>query len=147
MNRNLNSGAETSAAFVAASGIVGVGIDLVENARLAGSISKFGDRFLRRVFCGGEIDYCQRMRNPVPHYAARFAAKEATAKAFGCGIGEHLSFLDMEVTRSESGAPALLLHGAGRDLAARRGVTHILISLSHTEHYATASIVLTGAAL
>jgi len=125
--------------------IIGIGVDLVENARIASSVEQYGDRFLERVFCESELIYCRSMRNPAPHYAARFAAKEAVAKAFGCGIGKDLGFLDMEVTRDESGAPGMLLQGAGRSLATRRGLTRILLSLSHTEHYAVANAVLIAA--
>jgi holo-[acyl-carrier protein] synthase len=122
--------------------IIGTGLDLVENARIARSIAKFGDRFLHRIFAAGEIAYCKPMREPAPHYAARFAAKEAVAKAFGCGIGEWIGFLDIEVVRDSSGAPSVTLHGPGRELAVSRGVTQIFLSLSHTEHYATASALL-----
>ena len=124
--------------------ILGTGIDLVENARIEASIEKFGEHFLRRIFTDAEIAYCAPMRNATPHYAARFAAKEAVAKAFGCGIGESLGWLDMEVIRAESGAPSVLLHGAGRDLAAQRGATRIFLSLSHTENYSVASVTLVG---
>lgn len=124
--------------------IIGIGIDLVENARIAGSISKFGDRFLHRVFCEGEIAYCQAMRHNTPHYAARFAAKEAVSKAFGCGIGNQLGLLDIEVVRSPAGAPGILLHGHGVELARQHGVTRIFLSLSHTDHYATAQALLSG---
>lgn len=122
--------------------ILGTGIDLVENARIAASIEKFGDAFLHRIFTVGEIAYCAPMRNPIPHYAARFAAKEAVSKAFGCGIGAELGWLDMEVIREATGAPTLLLHGAGRELAAQRCVNRIFLSLSHTENYAVASVTL-----
>lgn len=124
--------------------ILGTGIDLVENARIAASIEKLGEPFLRRIFTAGEIEYCQKMRNPAPHFAARFAAKEAVSKAFGSGIGEQLSWLDMEVTRDALGAPSVLLHGGGKALATTRGVQRIFLSLSHTEHYAVASATLVG---
>jgi len=128
----------------AASRIIGIGIDLVENGRIAASIQKLGDRFLERVFTANEIGYCKQMRSPAPHFAVRFAAKEAVSKAFGCGIGVQLSWLDIEVTRSESGAPTMVLHGRGRELAAKRGVEQILLSLSHTEYYSTANVLLAG---
>jgi len=124
--------------------VLGIGIDLVENRRIARSLEKFGDRFLQRVFCPAEVEYCRRMHNPVPHYAARFAAKEAVSKAFGCGIGEEIGLLDIEVIRDERGAPAIRLHGNGLALSEVRGVKRILLSLSHTEHYAVASVTLLG---
>jgi|GEM_PF-89213 len=124
--------------------ILGTGIDLVENARMASSIGRFGDRFLERVFLPGEIAYCRAMRDPAPHYAARFAAKEALSKAFGCGIGASIGFRDVEVIRADSGAPSLRLHGGAAVLAGEWGVTRHFLSLSHTEHYAMAQVILTG---
>lgn len=124
--------------------ILGIGIDLVENARIAQSLEKFGEHFLKRAFCEGEVAYCQRMRHPAPHYAARFAAKEAVSKAFGCGIGAELGMRDIEVVRAESGAPSIILHGGGQSLAERRGVRQIFLTLSHTEHYAVAQVLLAG---
>ena len=135
------SGSQTPTAYPQ---ILGTGIDIVENARIAASVAKLGDRFLTRVFTENEIAYCKGMRHPAPHYAARFAAKEAVSKAFGCGIGEQLGWLDMEVTRSDTGAPAMLLHGKGAELAAARGVSAIFLSLSHSEHYAVANAMLAG---
>ena len=125
-------------------GVLGTGIDLVENARIAASIEKFGDRFLHRIFTASEIAYCAQMRNPVPHYAARFAAKEAVSKAFGTGIGKQLGWLDMEVAHNEAGAPFVILHGHGAELSAQRGVRQVFVSLTHTDHYAAASATIVG---
>ena len=124
--------------------ILGTGIDLVENARIAASIAKFGDRFLHRIFTEGEIAYCAAMPNPVPHYAARFAAKEAVSKAFGTGIGKALGWKEIEVIRAESGAPSIVLHGGGEELAQRRGVRQVFTSLTHTDAYAAADALLVG---
>ena len=99
---------------------------------------------MHRVFRESELAYCKLMRNPIPHYAVRFAAKEAVAKAFGCGIGEHLGLTDIEVTRGETGAPGIVLHGPGAQLAADVGVAGIFLTLSHTDNYAVANVVLTG---
>jgi len=122
--------------------ILGTGIDVVENARIAASIERFGEKFLGRVFLAGEQAYCRAMRDPAPHYAARFAAKEAVSKAFGCGIGGELAFTDIEVTRAETGEPGIRLHGNGRRLAERRGVTRVFLSLTHTREYAAAHVLL-----
>ncbi len=124
--------------------ILGHGIDMVENDRIARSISEFGEGFVNRVFCAMEIEYCQRMREPAPHFAARWAAKEAVAKAFGTGIGASISFLDIEVRRKASGEPFVQLHGAGIELAARRSVTGVMLSLSHSRDYSIASVILVG---
>lgn len=124
--------------------IIGIGIDLVENARIAQSLEKFGEHFLHRIFCEGEIAYCQRMRFPVPHYAARFAAKEAVSKAFGCGIGAEIGMNDVEVVRGESGQPSIVLHRGAAALATERGVREVFVTLTHTDNYAVAQVLLAG---
>ena len=124
--------------------ILGTGIDLVENARIAASIEKFGDRFLHRIFTEGEIAYCASMANPTPHYAARFAAKEAVSKAFGTGIGKALGWREIEVLRDAAGAPSIALHDGASELAAQRGVKQIHVSLTHTDAYAAANALLVG---
>ena len=124
--------------------ILGVGIDLVEVARIEASVRQSGEKFLQRILLPGEIAYCLAYKTPGPHLAARFAAKEAVAKAFGTGIGGALGWLDMEVVRQESGEPRLVLHGKGKKLFAERGAKNLLISLSHTDNYATAMAVLEG---
>lgn len=125
--------------------ILGIGIDLVDNARIERSIAKLGDRFLDRIFTAAERAYCDSMRNPTPHYAARFAAKEAVAKAFGCGIGAEMEFHEIEVTRSESGAPAIALHGKAQASAERRGSPRIFLTLSHTDTHSIAQALVAGA--
>jgi len=122
--------------------IVGTGVDIVETQRVAESVEKFGERFLRRCFLPGEIAYCQAMRYPAPHFAARFAAKEAISKAFGTGIGRQLGWQDMEIAKRESGEPFIVWHGKGVELAAARGVTVALVSLAHTQEYAVAHAIL-----
>lgn len=117
------------------------GIDLVENARIATAIERTGSVFLRRTFTEAEVAYCQRHRDPVPHFAARFAAKEAVAKAFTTGIGEAAAFLEIEVIHLPGGAPAIRLHGAAAGTAAAQGITNLQLSLSHTDHYATAMVI------
>ena len=81
-------------------------------------------------------------KRPAPFLAARFAAKEAISKAFGTGIGAKLGWQDMEVGRKESGEPFVILHGGGQRLLAERGGRIVHLSLSHTEHYATAVAIL-----
>ena len=127
--------------------VLGIGVDLVECARIQRSIDRFGERFLQRVFTEGEIAYSQSMKYPARHFAARFAAKEALSKAFGTGIGKSMGWKDIDVHRKPSGEPFVVLEGGAKQLAADRGVEKIWISLSHTEHHAMAVIVLEGAAL
>ena len=124
--------------------ILGIGIDIIEVARVQGSVERFGDRFLKRVLLPDEIAYCQLHKSPGPFVAVRFAAKEAISKAFGTGIGAQLGWHDMEVRRKESGEPFVVLHGGGKQLFETRGAQRLLISLSHTQNYATAVAVLEG---
>ena len=122
--------------------VLGVGVDIVENARIERSLERFGERFLHRVFTAGEIEYCQSMKYPTRHFAARFAAKEAVSKAFGTGIGKAMGWRDIDVHRQGSGQPFVVLEGGARSVAAERGVSTVWISLSHTDHHAVATIVL-----
>ncbi|MCE0522437.1 MAG: holo-ACP synthase [Methylacidiphilales bacterium] len=124
--------------------ILGVGMDIVETKRIAESIARFGDRFLRRVFLEGEVAYAQSMKHPHLHLAARFAAKEAISKAFGTGIGRELGWRDLEIVREASGAPRVQLHGRAEAYAKARGVQAIHVSLSHTAEYGAASAVIVG---
>src|SRR6185312_1394271 len=100
---------------------VGIGIDIVDCARIESSIERFGDRFLHRVFTDGEIAYAQSMKFPARHLAARFAAKEALSKAFGTGIGKAMSWKDIDVHKKPSGEPFVVLEGGAKNLASDRG--------------------------
>lgn len=118
------------------------GIDLVENARIATALERGGEAFLRRTFTEAEVAYCQKHRDPVPHFAARFAAKEAVAKAFTTGIGEAAAFREIEVIHQPGGAPAIHLHGSAAATAAAQGMTSLQLSLTHTSHYSAAMVIL-----
>ena len=124
--------------------VIGIGVDLVECARIQHSLDRFGDRFLRRVFTEGEISYATSMKFPARHLAARFAAKEAVSKAFGTGIGSNMGWRDIDVHKKPSGEPFLVLTGGAEELAKMHGVTKALITLSHTDQHAMAMIVLEG---
>jgi holo-[acyl-carrier protein] synthase len=123
---------------------LGVGIDIIEVARIALSYEKFGERFMNRILLPDETAYCLLHKNPAPFVAARFAAKEAISKAFGTGIGAALGWHDMEIRRKETGEPFVILHGKGEKLFAARGAKQLLVSLSHTQSYAAATAVLEG---
>jgi len=125
--------------------VLGIGVDLVENARIEHSLERFGERFLKRVFTAGEIEYSRSMKYPARHLAARFAAKEAVSKAFGTGIGKAMGWKDIDVRRKESGEPFVVLEGDAKKLAEERKVSKVSISLSHTEHHAMAVIVVESA--
>jgi len=128
--------------------VIGIGVDLVECVRIRRSIDRFGDRFLHRVFTDGEIEYSMSMKFSERHLAARFAGKEAVAKASGTGIGKAMGWRNIDIRKKESGEPYLVFSGPAQELAAKRGVTSALITLSHTEQHAMASVVLesTGSA-
>jgi holo-[acyl-carrier protein] synthase len=122
--------------------IIGSGIDLAEIGRIQKTVDRFGGRFLDRVYTGAEQAYCLRKRRSAESLAARFAAKEAGAKALGTGISRGVTWLEIEVIREPSGRPALRFHGRAAELAARMGVARAALSLSHTAGLAMASVVL-----
>ena len=122
--------------------IVGSGIDLVEIARIQQCIDRYGSRFLDRVFTGAEQTYCLRKRASAESFAARFAAKEAGAKALGTGISQGVSWLEIEVVREPGGRPNLTFRGRAAEIAARLGATRAALSITHTSALAVASVVL-----
>jgi len=122
--------------------VLGVGVDIVECSRIRHSLERFGERFLHRVFTAGEIEYCQAMKYPARHFAARFAAKESVSKAFGTGIGKAMGWRDIDIRREGSGQPFVVLEGGAQKLAAERGVSAVWVSLSHTDHHAVATVVI-----
>jgi holo-[acyl-carrier protein] synthase len=115
--------------------IVGIGVDLVEVARVETAIEKWGERFLKRVFTPVEVEYCELHAARGIHYAARFAAKEAVRKA----TGENLKWTDVEITNEVQGKPVVRL--SGRNLTGETENTRILLSISHTDEYAVAYVV------
>lgn len=122
--------------------IVGSGIDMVEIARIQHSIDRYGARFLNRVFTASEQAYCLRKRNAAESFAARFAAKEAGAKALGTGISYGVNWLEIEVVREPSGRPTLCFHGRAAQIAAQIGSVRAALSITHTAQLSTASVVL-----
>ena len=88
--------------------VIGIGVDVIECSRIQRSIERFGDRFLHRVFTEGEIEYSMSMKFPERHLAARFAGKEAAAKAFGTGIGKATGWRNIDIRKKESGEPFLV---------------------------------------
>jgi holo-[acyl-carrier protein] synthase len=124
--------------------ILGIGIDWVETSRIERSLERFGERFINRVFVSSEVEYCQGMKSPGRHFAARFAAKEAVSKAFGTGIGKALGWRDIEVRRHPTGQPFVVLNGNGRLLAQERGVRQVFVSLTHHETASAAVALLVG---
>jgi len=123
--------------------ILGIGTDLLDVARMAKELESEGAGFRDTVFTPSEIVYCEAKRRPARHFAARFAAKEALFKALG-GSAPGSFWREVEVARPGDAPPRLLLHGGTKEAAARLGVKNILVSLSHTDSLAAASVVLQG---
>jgi holo-[acyl-carrier protein] synthase len=122
--------------------IIGSGIDLVEIGRIQQSMDRYGRRFLDRVYTSGEQEYCLRKRKSAESFAARFAAKEAGAKALGTGISHGVSWLEIEIVREPSGRPNLHFRGRAAQIATRLGVAHAALSITHTAELAMASVLL-----
>ena len=123
--------------------VIGIGIDATDLPRVADLVERYGDRFLRRVFTDGEIAYCTKRRNPVPHLAGRFAAKEAAMKALGTGQSLGVMWKDIEVVRG-GGPPRLRLQGGAARRADAMGVTRSLVTITHSESLAFAQVMLLG---
>jgi|TARA_B110000438_G_scaffold278061_2_gene301229 holo-[acyl-carrier protein] synthase len=120
----------------------GIGIDLIETERIRGVWERQKDRFLKRVYTEGELEYCLKMKDPVPFLAARFSAKEAVSKAFTTGIGKELGWKSIEVCKGERQQPWIRLDAQGQALLEAVGGSDVLVSLSHTSNYGMAVAVL-----
>jgi len=122
--------------------ILGIGIDLIEVARVERELAADRPGFRDAVFTAAEIAYCERKHFPAQHYAARFAAKEAAFKALAAAGPAGSPWRDVEVVSESDGRPRLQLRGRASELAERLGVRRALVTLSHTRELATASVVL-----
>ena len=118
--------------------ITGIGVDLVNIPRMREVIGRWQERFLQRVFTEAEIAYCRGRRDPVPHFAARFAAKEAGLKALGTGLRLGVSWRELEVRRERGQAPELVLSGRSKEIGRSRGGSRVLLALTHEGEYALA---------
>ncbi len=117
------------------SAVKGLGHDLIEISRIRHSVEKHGAHFLDRLFTQKEQEYCRKFEDPVPHFAGRFAAKEAIAKALGTGFGADVGWHDLEVLNDERGKPVVRVSDA---LAEKFGDVHLLVSISHAADHASA---------
>ena len=122
--------------------ILGIGVDIVEIDKLRLAMIRRGERLRNRAFTSSEIDYCEGRANKFQHYSARFAAKEAVFKAIGTGWRDGVSWHDAEVSNQMNGRPLLVLRGRTLELANLMGASKYWISLSHTDQYAVAHVVL-----
>lgn len=117
--------------------IAGIGVDTVAIARIEALWRRGGDRFLRRVYTPEEVRYCLARARPGESLAARFAAKEAVMKCLGTGWGDGVGFLQIEVLPLPAG-PAVRLHKRAAEVAQRRGIRAVHVSLTHGDHDAIA---------
>lgn len=120
--------------------VYGIGTDIIETSRIQGSIEKYGERFLNKVFTKVEIDYCEQFKEKkYVHYAARFAAKEAFSKAIGTGFSQGFKLNEVSVKNLKSGEPQIILHG---DLKEKYDKYKVKVSLSHTDGNAVAYLIM-----
>ncbi|MGA9671076.1 MAG: holo-ACP synthase [Terracidiphilus sp.] len=122
--------------------IIGSGIDLAEIGRIQQSVDRYGSRFLDRIYTAAEQAYCLQKRNAAESLAARFAAKEAGAKALGTGISRGVGWQEIEVVREPGGRPKIRFHGRAAQIAEHLGVVNAALSITHTATLALASVVL-----
>lgn len=124
--------------------IIGIGTDLVKIERLNSSLEKLGDKFAKRILSPQEFSEYSESSFPVNYIAKRFAAKEATGKALGTGIGQGVSWQHIVIEHDDIGAPLLKLHGRAAELAGLKGVKSTHISITDEKDYAIAFVVLSG---
>ncbi|MEZ4655928.1 MAG: holo-ACP synthase [Candidatus Eisenbacteria bacterium] len=119
---------------------MGIGIDVIEVARIGAVLDRHGERFLRRIYTPGEQAAVHGV--PAQYWAARFAVKEAAFKALGTGWARGVRWVDVEVSNLATGQPVLSFHGDAERRAQELGTTHLHVSISHTESYAVGQVVL-----
>ncbi len=122
--------------------IYGVGTDIVEIKRIKDAVEKWGEQFLKRIFTENEIAYCCKKKDPFPHLAVRFAAKEAVIKAISSEdrlikIG---NFKNIEILNHPSGKPFIKIHTSHFPLLTSHFIIHL--TLTHERNYAVATVVL-----
>jgi holo-[acyl-carrier protein] synthase len=123
--------------------IIGLGIDATDIHRIAGTLARYGDRFMHRIFTDGEVAYCTRRRVPAIHFAGRFAAKEAAMKALGTGHTQGVLWRDVEVVR-RAGPPQLQLHGGAARRFQAMGAGSSLLTITHSDELAIAQVLILG---
>ena len=126
-------------------GVGGVGVDLVEVARVRVMLAEKGNHVFDRLLTPGEAAYCRSKTDPAESVAVRLAAKEAVYKALqGSAAARGIGWRDIEVVRAEDGRPDVALTGLAAERAREMGVTRIFVSLSHTHEAAIAVAVASG---
>ena len=118
--------------------LIGLGCDLIETERIHSVLKRHGARFLKRIFTEEEQAYCNSLKYPHKHYAARWAAKEAVSKCFTTGIGEHLDWTSISVYHGSRKEPLVRLDAKGAALLQEVGATGVWLTLSHIDTHAMA---------
>jgi holo-[acyl-carrier protein] synthase len=118
--------------------LIGLGCDIIETDRIRSVLRRHGERFIKRVFTEEEQAYCNSLKHPHKHFAARWAAKEAVSKCFTTGIGEHLDWTSVSVYHGTRHEPLVRLDAKAQALLASVGATHVMLSLSHIDTHAMA---------
>lgn len=118
--------------------IVGIGTEIVECPRIGRMVEHHGELFLRRVYTGREIRFCQSRKHAIEHFAGLWAAKEAIFKALGTYGTRQVAWTDVEVRPNRIGRPQVRVGGSAKEVARRLGVGDLLVSISHCRTYATA---------
>jgi holo-[acyl-carrier protein] synthase len=120
------------------------GVDMIEIERISDALGRHGEHFLQRIYTSAELAECEGdICQHAPSLAARFAAKEAAAKALGTGIG-NISWQDIEILHEGNGQPVLELYSKAKELAATLGLTNWSLSISHTHSHAVAIVIAIG---
>jgi holo-[acyl-carrier protein] synthase len=113
--------------------VIGIGIDIIEIDRIKQSIDRYGEHFLNKIYTEVELDYCQYKSNKYQHFAARFAAKEAVAKALATGWNKEFSWKNIEIYNEPTGMPVVKLKGSLKNFLDPD--KHLKISMSHSRDY------------
>jgi len=119
-------------------------MDVVEIQRFEEALERHGERLRNRLFTRAEQEYCDAHPNPGTSYAARFAAKEAVAKALGTGIAGGIQWIDIEVVRDSAGRPSIILHRRARVVFAELRGQRVWLSMTHSRLVAAANAVIEG---
>ena len=123
--------------------IIGLGLDATDIERIADTLERYGERFLRRIFTDGEVAYSTRRREPAIHLAGRFASKEAAMKALGTGHSQGVLWRDVEVIR-RGGPPQLQFHGGAARRFQAMGGRSSLLTITHSDKLAIAQVLILG---
>ncbi len=122
--------------------ISGIGVDIVENARIERALKRWGQRFLDKAFTPREQAFCSQRKRPVDHYAIRFAAKESFAKAVKTGLRRGVYLKDIEMLHMASGEPYLVLYGRAKTILEELGIKKVHVSASHERGHSIAVVIL-----